>query len=362
MTLFLWIFLTLLLNGIYSASVLDYDDDDNKNKLLHESIREDDCHQAFLKDPVFNQEGYIVRPVVLKIIPEWLITINERTSEQLLNCEQHLSTEEYVRLLNKDDDLVSKAKKVLRSLLRVVDSYRTEAEKLEICNLRSDDSEDVNYDETGKNIISELNKTNKDKYKAKDNQDNHENVNVNKTSAYETNKPNSNNNDNDNDNDNNNNNNNNNNNLKSYDVPPQPALGCFYSPPEETPFGRIKQKTKIGIKPNKWRSFLRYATPVYDSTGADDDLLDFKNRWRLDNKIRVNKLQKRSKLKEFVLNTTNANETLRLSAIDIISVQLALLDNPGQEENLAKFEKELKLLKEFFARSLEQKNKSLLHR
>ena len=98
MAFVLWTFTMILLDGAFSASIFD---DDKSNHLLHESIREDDCHQAFLKEPVYNQDGYIVRPVVLKVIPEWLITINERTSEQMLSCERHLSAEEYLQMLNK---------------------------------------------------------------------------------------------------------------------------------------------------------------------------------------------------------------------------------------------------------------------
>ena len=61
----------LLLAAIPLDSVVD------ASKLpIHESLTEDDCHQVYLKETVYNQDGYLVRPVVLKLIPDWLIDIH----------------------------------------------------------------------------------------------------------------------------------------------------------------------------------------------------------------------------------------------------------------------------------------------
>ena len=61
----------LLLAAIPLDSVVD------ASKLpIHESLTEDDCHQVYLKETVYSQDGYLVRPVVLKLIPDWLIDLH----------------------------------------------------------------------------------------------------------------------------------------------------------------------------------------------------------------------------------------------------------------------------------------------
>ena len=59
---------------------------DASNLLIHESLTEDDCHQVYIKETVYNQDGYAIRPVVLKLVPDWLIELHRKPREEYSSC------------------------------------------------------------------------------------------------------------------------------------------------------------------------------------------------------------------------------------------------------------------------------------
>ena len=112
---------------------------------FHESLTEDDCHQVYLKEAVYNQDGYAIRPVVLKVIPDWLIGYHQRAQRDFSSCvkQEYMTKEEYHDLVD-ERHVVAKARKILRSFLLHVNSYREAAETNGACRQRDNDNKNKN--------------------------------------------------------------------------------------------------------------------------------------------------------------------------------------------------------------------------
>ena len=116
-------------------------------------------------------------------------------------------------------------------------------------------------------------------------------------------------------------------------------LGCFYDKLElESTSSNLgsdlgvtfgpKTPSKIGVKPEKWRDFLRYATPVYDSLGGGDDK-DVAT-WEMDDSFRLTKRQRinNNKLKDWISNAADAEETQHLNLYNAVK----LIESPKQAD------------------------------